>query len=205
MPPDGQAVGETVSRFSLHVVPHAQGYWGLVRVVGCYDAWEAGKDAAWHWREKFIVANDTHAANRYERTALYRGERCEPSEQQPNAPVPRGAVSEQRGDEDVFTAKVRCDEPAGCMVMLRVSYHPLFVVTAADGTRLPTVALAPSYLGFRVPQGTARYTARYTVPLWSTLLFVACYAWLLGALAVAVAWPTVHTILPAVSQMLKDE
>ena len=77
---------------------------------------------------------------------------------------------------DDFQATLRCDEPDGCTVMVKITYHPLFeCVRASTGERISTFAVSPSYIGFVAPRGTDTYNVRWRTPLWSKLLFFICY------------------------------
>jgi hypothetical protein len=118
-------------------------------------------------------------AQSFDRMALLESDACRKEEEvapswdaSPPAAV-KGVVHKQRGSIDMFVAQVRCDQgtarllagervffsdslrtDAGCMVMLRVSYHPHFRAKhLKSGEHLETVVLSPHYIGFRVPKG----------------------------------------------------
>ena len=67
--------------------------------------------------------------------------------------------------------------------MVRISYHPNFVVyQGQEKQRLSTFSVAPNYLAFVVPFGVESYQVVWTTPLWSSILFWACYTWMIGSL-----------------------
>lgn len=91
-----------------------------------------------------------------------------------------------------FDASIDCLEPRGCPVVLRVSYHPNFVVKGlcnafvfsgllifvtkgrSSSILIPTFSVAPSFLAFTVPFGIDDYTVSFQRPYWQTLLAYAC-------------------------------
>lgn len=176
-PPNGTIIGDVVSNHGVHVVPAAQGYFSLVQVRGCFDAWSVSKEKAWQWRRDFVLSVDAHSVGMHHRVALTSSVACSAAEISAG-PVkqPRGTISHQQGNDDIFRATIDCQELEGCMVLLRVSYHPHFRARNlfTDET-YATVTLAPSYIGFRVPHGVGTYIVEFTTPLWSKLLWILCY------------------------------
>ena len=156
----------------------AKGYFAFIQLVGCVSVHSLPKDSFWLWREQFVMSHHTHALGKHYRTALRPREECQTVEEgeRIDAALPRGELLAQEGNLDDFQVTLRCDEPLGCTIMVRVTYHPLFeCVRASTGERLPTFAVAPSFIGFVAPRGTDTFNVRYRPPLWSKLLFWACY------------------------------
>ena len=154
----------------------AQGYFSFMQLVGCVSAFSLPKDSFWLWREQFVMSRNLHTLGKHYRTALTPTEDCRGEEERVDAAAPRGDIEGQQGNTDDFQVSLTCREERGCSVLLRVTYHPLFVCRSArTGAVLPTFAVAPSYIGFVVPPGSDTYNVRWEPPLWSTALFYLCY------------------------------
>lgn len=125
--------------------------------------------------------------------ALQPSEACDPERESFSERLPDGWIFNQTGHVDTFATGVECRDSEGCNVMLKVSYHPHFVVTrVGTGERIPTFAVAPSYIGFRAPFGTDAYRVEWVTPAWSTFLFWSCYSWMIGSVVahmVELYWP----------------
>jgi hypothetical protein len=135
------------------------------------------KTAFWKWREMY-VRGDLHSAQKHIRTALRQSEECREREILDFA-VAEGSIISQKGNVDRFSATIECNDPRGCSVMLKVTYHPNFAVYQGKTDRtLPTFSVSPSFLAFVVPYGIETYHVVWETPLWSTILFWSCYAWM---------------------------
>ncbi len=156
--------------------PAAQGYFSFMQLIGCISAYSLPKDSFWLWREQFVMSRNLHTVGKHYRTALLPREACSSDSERVDAALPQGEVVDQRGNTDDFQTTLDCREDKGCSVLLRVTYHPLFVCRSAKtGAILPTFAVAPSYIGFVAPRGLDTYNVRWEPPLWSNLLFLVCY------------------------------
>jgi hypothetical protein len=174
-------VGEVVAGHSLFEWTSAEGYFALIQVPRCVDAWKWSRVELWHFQEGY-VAGELHSLRVHPRMALASWEACEPDELFDTRP-PQGSIKSSRGSVDLFEADVECSQRVGCAVMVRITYHPNFVVHMAspDATalHLPTYAVAPGYLAFRVPYGRHWYRVQYQSPLWSSCLKLLSLAWML--------------------------
>jgi hypothetical protein len=122
------------------------------------------------------MSRNLHTLGKHYRTALTPAEECRGEDERVDAALPRGEIEGQQGNTDDFQVTLTCREERGCSVLLRVSYHPLFVCRSArTGAKLPTFAVAPSYIGFVAPPGSDTYNVRWEPPFWSTALFYVCY------------------------------
>jgi hypothetical protein len=164
----------------------ATGYFDFIQLIGCVSAHSMPKDSFWLWREQYVMARHTHALGKHYRTALLARERCRGDEERIDAALPKGEILAQEGNVDDFQATIKCDEPRGCSVMVRITYHPLFEVRAKSTAEvIPTFAISPSYIGMVVPQGTDTYNVRWRTPIWSKLLFWICYLSMFGFLGLS--------------------
>ncbi len=156
----------------------AEGYFSVISVIGCVDAYSLPKDSFWLWREQFVMSHDLHTIGKYYRTALRPSEACKPfGQERTDSKIPDADIIDQQGNLDDFMVTINCKEERGCSVLLRVTYHPLFVCKSfKTGAIIPTFALSPSYIGFVAPFGEDTYNVKYTPPLWSKLLFLVCYS-----------------------------
>lgn len=176
-----EVVSKEIVGHAVHEWTGTKGYFSFIRVVNCFDAWIASKEAFWKYRESF-VKGILHYAGAHPRTALIESEKCNVNDLF-NASMPNGRILGQTGNTDDFVAMIECNDPAGCTVMLRVTYHPNFVVyKGTKGETLKFFSVAPSFLAFVVPQGLDTYRVVWSTPTWSTLLFWICYISMAAAL-----------------------
>ena len=78
-----------------------------------------------------------------------------------------------------YDATIDCLEPRGCPIVVRISYHPAFVVKGKSSSRLiQTYSVSPSYLAFTVPFGIDDYTVTFQRPYWQKLLATLCFAFI---------------------------
>ncbi len=129
------------------------------------------------------------------RTALSASEMCRPSEGLKHG-LAEGRIIKQSGLGDAYEkeilplvfryfffnsyeATIDCLEPRGCPIVVRISYHPAFVVKGKSSSRLiQTYSVSPSYLAFTVPFGIDDYTVTFQRPYWQKLLATLCFAFI---------------------------
>jgi hypothetical protein len=122
-PNDTKPIGPEHGRHSVHFIPNSSGYFKFIQLYKCYDAWSYPQDDNWHWRESYILGTE-HTQGLFHHMPLVRKEACITSLVDLDDHMPRGEITMQQGNIDDFSARVRCDEPQGCTVMLKAT--PLF-------------------------------------------------------------------------------
>ncbi len=193
LPQPFRRISEERVGHAVHEWTVAQGYFGLVQVTGCVDAWQMPRAMFRHEMEQFVRGSE-HGHKRHPRVALGEWEQCREKEQM-DKQLGEGEISEQTGSSDDFAATVDCREPRGCSVLVRIAYHPGFAAFRGAGEKhaLKTFAVAPGYLAFVVPFGIDRYRVVFRTPRWRTGLYMLCLLYLaLCAVGAARHYLTAH-------------
>lgn len=178
-PKAARRIGPESQGHAVHELVEAKGYFALVQVNECFDAWKASKEEFAEWRSVFVLAQNTHGESKHPRVALTEDEACGHAERLDEA-LPEGTVLSESGNLDRFAARINCKQVRGCSVLLRVTYHPNFEVRrSSNGDCIQGLlflvsfvfffffflslafSVAPSFIGFVVPFGEDSYIVQY--------------------------------------------
>ena len=179
-------IGDVIYDHAVHEWLSCSGYFSLIRVAGCWDAWKMDEQAFKTKRKDFVRGN-MHSQKAFARIALSEQEKCDATSEQLDKYQTLGMLGGQAGSIDHFSVSVQCRSVQGCTVLLKVSYHPNWRVLKRKGSKfepLPAFHVSPSYLAFFTPAAESAHTYHilYSSSTLDTWLFKLSY----GMIAIAI-------------------